>query len=231
MSNPKTLARIAGLLYLTLAVLGGWAHLVARGSVYVPGDAAATAENIVDHEALFRWALVADIVMATVFVLLGMALYRLLYDVSARMATTLMIFVAVGAGSILVNLTFHVGALLVATDPTYAAALGSVNSDAIALLMLDLHHYGYSLGGIFFGLWLLPMGLLAYRSPMFGKVAGIILVIGSVTWLLDPVLTFIPGVPDAVREIVSVPSSIAEFGLILYLLIVGVRVPKATVEA
>lgn len=227
MSNPKTLARLAGLLYLLLAVLGGWAHLFARSSLFVRGDAARTAQNIVENEALFRWALVADVLMAVVFVLLGMALTRLLWDVSARLATTLMIFVSVGAGSILVNLTFHVGALMVATDSAYSIGLGSA-ADTMTLLMLELHDLGYGLGGIFFGLWLLPMGLLAYRSTMFPKVAGVILVVGSVMWLLDPVLAFIPGVPGGVRDIVSIPTSVAEFGLILYLLIVGVLVPKTT---
>ena len=81
-----------------------------------------------------------------------------------------------------------------------------------------------------FGLWLLPMGLLAYRSAMFPTIVGIALIVGSVAWLLDPVLTFIPGVPDVVREIVSIPTSIAEFGLILYLLIVGIRMPAAIPE-
>ena len=74
------------------------------------------------------------------------------------------------------------------------------------------------------------MSLLAYRSAMFPTIVGIALMVGSVAWLLDPVLTFIPGVPDVVREIVSIPTSIAEFGLILYLLIVGIRMPAAIPE-
>src|SRR3712207_477504 len=102
--SPTTLARIAGLLYLTLAALGSWAQLYARGTVHVPGDAAATARNIVAHETLFRLGLAADVLMATVFVLLGLALYRLLQHVHRGAATALVVFVAVGAGGILVNL-------------------------------------------------------------------------------------------------------------------------------
>ena len=226
MNNPKVLARVAGALYLLLAILGGWAQLGVRGSVYVANDAAATTANIVANESLFRWGLAADILMATTFVVLGMALHRLLHDVSAPTATTLLVFVSVGAGSILLNLVFHVGALVVATDPNYA---GLESRETLTLLLFDLHQHGYVLGGIFFGLWLLPMGLLAYRSPFFGKIAGVILIVGSITWLLDPVLAFVAPDAELVRTIVEIPTSIAEFGLILFMLIVGVRTPKREV--
>jgi hypothetical protein len=225
-TNPKVLARIAGLLYLTLALLGGWAELYARATVHVPGDAAATADNIASHATLYRLGLAADILMATVFVFLGLALYRLLHQVHGRAATALLVFVAVGAGSILINLTFHFGAYLVVTDASYATSLGASGADSLALLMLDLHRYGYVLGGIFFGLWLLPMGYLACRSNLFPTTLGILLIIGSFTWIADPLLVFaLAEAPAVIRNAVSVPTSIAEFGLILYLLIVGVRTP------
>lgn len=214
--NPRTLARIAGLLYLALAVLGGWAQLKARGSVLVEGDAARTAANIVEHETLFRLGLVADILMATVFVLLGLVLHRLLHHVHERAATALLVFVSVGAGSILINLTFHVGALVAATRPGHSAEL--------VLLLLDLHQQGYVLGGVFFGLWLLPMGYLACRSPMLPSWLGALLIVASVAWVADPLLAFgLPDAPALIRTLVEVPTSVGEFGLMLYLLIRGVR--------
>ena len=128
-SRPRTLARIAGLLYLTLAVLGGWAQLGPRASVLVEGDAAGTAANIVEQQTLFRLAVVADILMATCFVLLGLVLHRLLHHVHERAATALLTFVSVGAGLILVNLTFHVGALLAATEPGHSAENALITSE------------------------------------------------------------------------------------------------------
>ncbi|MCR3750403.1 DUF4386 domain-containing protein [Lentzea californiensis] len=218
MTKPKTLARIAGLLYLALVVLGTWAHLVVRDGVHVPGDPAATAANIVAHETLFRWGLAADVLMAVVFVFLGLALQRLLHHVDERAATALLVFVSVGAGSILLNLALHHGALRVATDPAL--------TDELALLLLDLHGYGYTLGGVFFGLWLLPMGYLALRSALFPKPLGVLLIVGGFAWIADPVIAFaLPGAPGLVRDVVSAPTSLAEFGLMLYLLVRGVRSP------
>lgn len=224
MRNPRTQARIAGLLYLLLAVLGGWAELYVRGSVRHPGDARATASAIAEHDSLFRLGIAADILMATTFVFLGLVLYRLLQQTHQRAATVLLVFVAVGAGSILINLTFHVAAWLVGTDPAYAELLGTNARDALAMLLLDMHHHGYVLGGVFFGLWLLPMGYFAYRGAEFPSWLGVLLMIGCLTWLADPVLAFAaPQAPAVVRTIVSLPTSVAEFGLILYLLVVGVR--------
>lgn len=219
--TPKALARIAGLLYLLLAVLGGWAELVGRGSLLVADDAARTAANIVEHETQFRLALVADILMATVFVLLGLVLHRLLHHVHQRAATALLIFVSVGAGSILVNLTFQAGALITATRPGHSAEM--------VLLFFDLHQQGYVLGGVFFGLWLLPMGLLAYRSPMLPSGLGVLLMAGAAAWVADPLLAFgLPDAPGLVRTLVEVPTTVAEFGLMGYLLVRGVRTPASS---
>ena len=94
MNNPKTLARIAGGLYLLVAVLGGWAQLVARGSIHVRGDAAATARNIVENETLFRLSITADVLMGLVFVALGLTLWRLLSTEAPRATVAMMIFMA-----------------------------------------------------------------------------------------------------------------------------------------
>ena len=219
MNNPKTLARMAGGLYLLVAVLGGWAQLVARGAIHVRGDAAATARNIVENEALFRLSITADVVMALVFTALGLTLWRLLSAEGPRSSVAMMIFMAVGSGIVLVNLTFQVGALVVATD----AAPGAAN-DALALLLLDLHQYGYTLCGIFFGLWLLPVGYVAYRSELFPKALGVIVLAAGIIWLVDPVVAFVlPDTPQLVRDLIVAPTAIGEFTLVFYLLIVGVR--------
>lgn len=65
-SQRKT-ARVAGFLYLIVAVTGGFANFFARVNLIVPGDAAATVENIRASESLFRLGLVGDLIAQTVF--------------------------------------------------------------------------------------------------------------------------------------------------------------------
>jgi hypothetical protein len=221
MTKPTRLARIAGGLYLTMCVLGAGAHLGVRAGVREPGDAAATAANIIADPTLFRFALVADIAMATVFVLLGVALHRLLRHVDRHAAGALVVFVAVGAGMILANLVFHHGALLVATDPAFSQPGG----DGLVLLLLELHHDGYSLAGVFFGLWLLPLGYLALKSGLFPKLLGILLVVAGGAWIAGTLAAFaFPDLPTAVHTIIEAPK-VAEFWMVAYLATKGVRTP------
>jgi hypothetical protein len=220
--TAKRLARIAGGLYLAMVVLGAGAHLGVRADVRVPHDAAATVANLVANLTVFRLALAADIAMATIFVCLGVALHRLLRDVDRHAAGALVVFVAVGAGLILSNLLFHQGALLVATDPAYA--LGEAG-DGLVLLLLDLQHHGYTLAGIFFGLWLLPLARLARRSGLFPPLLATLLVVAGGAWIVGTLVAVVwPDLPAAIHAVLTAPT-LAELWMVAYLVIKGVRTP------
>ncbi|MFA9445958.1 DUF4386 domain-containing protein [Egicoccus sp. AB-alg6-2] len=219
MATPARLARLAGALYLLVCVLGAAAHLGVRAGIHVDGDAVATVQNLTANPTVFRLALVADIAMATIFVFVGVTLHLLLRHVDRHAAGAMMVFVAVGAGMILINLLLHQAALLVATDPTY----GAPGSDGLVLLLLDLHAHGYALAGIFFGLWLLPLGYLAHRSGLFPRSLGVLLVVAGGSWIVDTLVGFIaPDLPALAHTMLTAPT-IAEFWLVLYLLVKGVR--------
>jgi len=222
MIAAKRLARAAGALYLLMTVLGGITLVGVRAGIRVPGVATATAQNITANPTLFRFSLVADIAMATIFVFVGVTLYLLLRHVDRHAAGALVVFVAVGAGMILVNLAFHHAALLVATDPA-AYALDAHSSDGLALLLVDMHHHGYTIAGVFFGQCLFLLGYLAYHSSRFPRVLGILLVVSSVVSTL--VGFGWPDLPAVVHKIIA-PPPVADFWMVLYLVTKGVRVPR-----
>ncbi|MDN5747372.1 MAG: DUF4386 domain-containing protein [Pseudonocardia sp.] len=227
MNSPKRLARTAGAFYLVVAICGGFAHAV-RLQVYVPGDAAATAANVVANAALVRLSFVADLVDAVFFLLTVMALYQLLQHVNKVVARAMVIFVVVAVAIKALNLVTQLQALLVATDPAYAGAFGASGSDAMVLLLLDLQHNGYLVAQIFFGLWLFPLGLLAYRSGMFPRPLGVVLMAGTVTYLLDVALQFLaPTLAAVVNPVVVVVVILSEVSMLAYLLIKGVSTAKA----
>lgn len=226
MNSPVRLARTAGALYLVVAILGGFAHAM-RASIYVPGDAATTTENVVADASLLRLSFGADLVQATFMLFVVLALHRLLQHVSRDMARVMVMFVLVSVAITCLNMVNQLGALLVATDPSYASAFGD-GSDALVLLLLDLQHTGYLVAQIFFGLWLFPLGLLAYRSGLFPRPLGVLLMVGSVAYLVDVLLQFsAPDLADRISPIVLVPVVIlAEVSMLAYLLVKGVRTPR-----
>jgi len=219
---PLRLARIAGVLYLGVGILGGWAHLAVRGSIYVPDDAAATTANVIEHATLVRLGFMADLVACMLFLFLSFTLYALLRHVQRDVARAMVVFVATASAITSLNLLNQWGALMVATEPAYANAFGG--RDAMVLLLMELQHYGYLIAQVTFGLWLLPLGYLVYRSGMFPRWLGVLLGVGCFSYLIHLTLRFLaPDVASSVETFVTAPAAIAEVTMVGYLLIKGVR--------
>jgi|GEM_PF-1560711 len=218
--SPTRTARLAGLLYLVVAVLGGWAELT-RSQVLVPDDAAATAQAIADHATALRLAIAADVVDATAFALFGLVMQRLLHHVHARAAAALVLGTWLSAAMALVMLTFHAGALLVVTDPAVSSAVGQ--PEGLALLLLDLQSTAYTLAGVFFSLWMAAAAFLLARSGMFPRLLAPLVAVGSVAWMVDTLLVAVPDLPGLVAAVPSTVAGVAEVGLLAYLLVRGVR--------
>ena len=229
-TSPKRLARIAGILYLLVGITGGFAEGFVEPKMYVVGDAAATAANVVANAGLVRLGVVSDLLDQTFFVFLALSLYVLLKHVHQSVARTMLVLVALAAGITCLNTVFLFEALRVATGAVDLSALGAAGSNAMVLLMLDTQHYGILVAQIFFGLWLVPLGYLAYRSGMFPKPLGVVLIAGGVSYLVDLLAAFL--VPDLggvqqMHAFVVVPTTaIAEISMVIYLLVVGVRTVK-----
>jgi hypothetical protein len=223
MSSPKRLARIAGVFYLLVGIFGGFAEGFADPKFYVAGDAAATAGNVVANPGLVRISVVAHLLDATFFVLTAMALYLLFRNVHKPMARALLVFAAVAVGILTLNAVFQFESLRVATDSTYSAAFGAAGSNALVLLMLDMQHYGTFAAQVFFGLWLAPMGYLAYKSGMFPRALGVVLVVATGSYLADLLAAFLaPDLAKQIHPLLSIAPIIGEVWMVLYLLVKGV---------
>jgi hypothetical protein len=221
-------ARMAGLLYLAVAVFGAFAQIV-RLQVYAPDDAATTAANIVAHATLVRLSFVADLVQALVWLVLAMVLYRVLRHADRALARAMVIFVVVSVGIAMLNMVFQLGALLVATTPAYAGALGGGGSHAVVLLLMNLQHYGYLIAQLSW-LWLFAIGLLGYRSGVFPRALSVLLMLGTVCYVVDALLQFmVPSLANASANVFVLPETLCEVSLLAYLLIKGIRTPRLDV--
>jgi hypothetical protein len=227
-SSPKRLARTAGVLYLLVGIFGGLAEGYVEPHVYVAGNAAATAGNVVANSGLVRLGVVADLLDQTIFVFLALTLYVLLNHVHKSVARAMVVLVALAAAIGSLNSVFEFEGLRVATGAVNLAATGSGGSNALVLLLLDTQHYGLLIAQIFFGLWLVPLGYLAYKSGMFPRTLGVVLVVGAACYLVDTLAAFlVPDFDKAIHGYVTIPSAIAEIWMVGYLLVMGVNTKKS----
>jgi hypothetical protein len=230
--SPKRIARIAGVLYLLVGIFSGFAYGYVISKIYASGDAAATAGNVVANAGLVRAGVIADLAQATLTVFLAMTLYLLLEHVSKNAARAMVILAVIAATIMCLNDVFEFASLLVATNANYVTAFGVAGSNALALLLLDIQHFGYLIAQIFFGLWLAPMGYLAYKSGLFPKALGVVLVAATICYLLDMLAAFlVPDVSKQIHPLLVIVPTIAEPWMVLYLLIFGVRSPRSGARA
>ena len=227
MTSPKRLARIAGFLYLLVGIFGGFAEGYVEPKMYVAGNAAATAGNVIANAGLLRIGIFADLMDATVFVFLALALYILLKHVHKSMARAMVVTVILAAGITCVSALFEFEGLRVATGAVNLAAFGAEGSNALVLLLLDAQHYGLLIGQIFFGLWLAPLGYLAYRSGWFPKALGVVLIAACVSYLVDVLAAFlVPDLGKVIHGYLAILPAVAEPSMVLFLLVVGVKTSR-----
>jgi hypothetical protein len=226
-SSPKRLARIAGVFYLLVAIFGGFSEGFVDPKMYVAGNAAATAANVLANLGLVRLSVASHLLDATFFLLTAMALYILLQHVNKSVARAMLVFVALAVGIITLNAVFQFEALQVSTGESYQTAFGAAGSNALVLLLLDIQHYGTLSAQVFFGLWLAPLGYLAYKSGLFSKVLGVALVAATICYLVDLFAAFLaPEFAKQIHPFIVIVPAIAEIWMVLYLLVVGVRTVK-----
>jgi hypothetical protein len=233
MTSLSCNARVAGLLYLTL-LTAPLRLLYIPGKLFVHGDATATASNIAAHQTLFRLGILSDLFTATMSIFLTLALYRLFKEVDEGLARLLVIL-----GSLMVTPIYFLNsindaaALLLARGPDFLSVFDKPQRDALAMMFLRLHGHGILVNEIFWGLWLLPFGLLVYRSGFLPRILGAWLILNCFAYLATSVTGLMwPQYEQTVSNWVF-PVMFGELAIMLWLIIMGAkpRQPLATAVA
>ncbi len=216
-------ARIAGLLYLLLAVTGVFSLIYVPSTLFVFGDATATADNIMSSELLFRTGILSGLISNVIFVFLVLALYRLLKDISHKQAIIMVTLVVISVATSFANTFNQIAALIVLSSADILSGFEKPQLDAAAYVFLRLHSQGIEIIQIFWGLWLFPFGLLVYKSGFIPKILGVLLFIAGFAYVLST-FTFLvlPQYTAAISTLVTI-LEVGELPIIFWLLIVGAK--------
>lgn len=220
MSSTRQQARVAGWLYLLLAVIGPIGLLYVPGELIVPENATVTAANIRASEWLLRLGIVSDLTHQIVAIFLVLALHRLLKAVNEAHARLMVILGAlVSVPIVFVNSLNAVAALVLVSGADFLTVFGRPQLDALAYLFLHLHSQGITVASVFWGLWLLPFGILVIRSGFVPRILGILLIVAGVAYVVSSFASLgLPVYGPQVAQVVS-PLVAGELPIIFWLLI------------
>jgi hypothetical protein len=217
---------MAGFLYFIYIVIHISSDVLGRSKLIVFGDAAATAQNIMASEWQFRIGIIGDLLAAVLFLLTAWALYVLLKPVNKNLA---LLFLLLNLGGVAIQCFSDLNlfaSLLLLSGADYTKVFQTDQLQALAMFFLDLREKGFMAAQLFYGAWLFPLGYLVFKSGFLPRILGIVLMIHCVAWLVNFLQFFLfPGFE--VIHYLSYPLGfIAEFGLALWLLIMGAKDQK-----
>jgi len=226
MNSIKKTARIAGVLYLVIAIVGGFAFTAGTSDLIIPGDATATANNIVASEGLFRIGAVGDSLTFLSEIVLVVLLYVLFRPVSKTFSLVAAVSRLAMTAMQGVNLLNKFVALLLLSGADYLTAFEPDQLHALVLLFLNAYEYGALIWGTFFGLHLLVLAYLLFKSGYFPRILGVLFAFASLGYLVDSFGHFLLPQYTEIYSWVVWATVPAELSFAFWLLIKGVNVEQ-----
>lgn len=213
-------ARATGLAYLGLALAGVLGFLVLRPQLYTD-DPVETLANLTEQPALAHAAILVEMAIVISQALAAIWFYRLLRDVRPVAAFATATFGLMNAAAIMASGTFMIAGTAIASD---AGPLSPADAVAAVGTLAQLSEAAWGMGTVFFGLWLIPMGWAAVTTGRFPVALGWLLIVGGSGYLLSGLVSHgIADAPTWLPDGLSLPATAAEFWMVGYLLVVGIR--------
>ena len=226
-SFPQRYARIAGICYLAIIILGMFGELYVRAMLVIPGDAAATSAAISASPMLWRAGIAGDLLMQVLDVPVIVIFYYLLRPVSRSLALFATLINLVQTAVLVMNKLSLMVPLFLLEKSSYLTAFSREQLHALSSLAIKSHAYGFAFGLIFFGFACLATGYLIAKSQYLPKTLGVLMAIAGLSYLINSfVLLLAPSLADAISPAILIPAFIGELSLTLWLIFKGVNIAQ-----
>lgn len=225
--SPQRYARIAGVLYLAIILLGMFGELYVRGTLVVSGDATATTHAISASPFLWRAGIAGDLLMHVFDVPVIVIFYFLLRPINKSLALFATLINLVQTAVLVANKLNLLVPLLLLGDGAHLKAFAPEQLHALSYVAIKAHGYGFGIGLIFFGFACLVRAYLMFKSGYFPKVFGVLIGIAGVSYLVNSfALLLSPSLAGALFPGVLIPAFVGELSLTLWLIVKGVNVEQ-----
>lgn len=222
--ETNTIARFAGLLYLLIAVFGGFAFFAGYESLVVPGDATATTNNILDSEFMFRIGAIGDSFTFLGEIVLIILLYKIFKPVGKSLSQIAAFSRLAMTAMIGMNLLNKLLVLQLLSGADYLTVFQPEQLQALALLFLNAYGYGSLIWGLFFALHLVIIGYLIIKSGYVPKFLRLLFVFASLGYLIDSLGRFVFPEYESIYQVIVLATIPAELSFAFWILIKGVKI-------
>jgi hypothetical protein len=213
-----TIARLTGIWYLLLAISGVLGFLVFHPQIFVSHDPQKTLTNLTELESTSRIRLLLEVVIIASQALAAVWFYKLFREIKSWAAFAIGSWGLMNSAAIMVS-AISMGAAINIADfntPSFQEKVVFIQ------LLSNIISNAWIIGGLFFGLWLIPMGYVVVVSKCMPIWLGRTLMIGGIGYILSTFLNCL-GFSHSLMDILTIPATIGEFWMIGYLLFYGIR--------
>jgi len=226
-SSPQIYARIGGLLYLAIILLGAFAEGFVADRLVVAGDAAMTANNIMASPMLWRLSVAGDLIVALCAVPLLWIEYLLLRPVNRQLVLLAVLFNLVSLAVESISKLFLIVVMPTLANGAYQKAFEPQQLQVLANLALRSHDIAFNIALIFFGFTCLVNGYLIFKSGYLPKFVGVLMQIAGWSYLTACFAAlFAPAFSDLITPAILLPPLIGESSFCLWLLVKGVNIER-----
>lgn len=220
-SPPRPDARAIGVVYLLYFVTAVLAVLLVKGLV-VSGDPGTTAENLLANKALYQSGFAVGLVANALYITLTALFYGLFAPVDRGLSLLAAFFGLAGCAVQIIGSLFQLAPLLILGDGSYQAGFSAGQLQLMASLFLGLRLQTFHMALVLFGVYIVLIGCLVHRSEFLPRMLGVLLMLAGLGWL-----TYLwPPLASALSPFIQPFGFLAEFLLMLWLLVLGVRVSR-----
>ena len=220
--SPRTKARMAGIFQMLEGLTSAGGQVVILGSLVVAGSAATTATNILAHQQLFWLGFASSLLGVAFHLAWALLLYDLLKPVNRSLSLLALCVILVGCAMPALSSLLYLAPLLVLQGGSALSAFTPHQLQDLSLVFLNLNARAYDIYLVFFGLWCVLIGALIFRSTFLPRILGVLLMIDGVGWMLY----LFPPLAQQLFPLIAVAAGLAEFSLLLCLLVVGVNAER-----
>lgn len=221
-TSPQVYARIGGVLYLIIIVIGFSSEFFVREKLVVSGDVTATANNIVASESLWRITIAGALILLVCSIALTLILYVLLRPVNKTLALLAVFFNIVEFPIEAASKLCLFAALFLSGNADYLKAFEPHQLHALVQISLKLHDYGFGIDLVFFGFACLVYGYLLFRSGYFPRTLGVLMAIAGLSYLTNSFMLILAPAYAGTISPILVLALIGELSLCLWLMVKGV---------